>query len=92
MIINVDNESLVSFKFEVLYIPLFSDCLPSDSTHFHELMKTLLPESGYFMCQGLPSEVSSQMTFKTLSACFWGIPFGRVDQRLSIVVSCGVSH
>ena len=33
------------------------------------------------MCQGLPSQVSSQMTFKTKSARFWGIPFGRVDHR-----------
>ena len=40
MVINVENESLVSFKFEVLYIPLFSGHLPADSTHFHELVKT----------------------------------------------------
>ena len=81
MVINVENESLVSFKFEVLYIPLFSGHLPADSTHFHELVKTLLPESGYFMCQGLSSEVSSQMIFKTKSARFWGIPFVHVDHN-----------
>lgn len=68
-----------SLKF--FYNSLFSDYLPADRIHFHEFVKTLLPESGNFMSQGLPSEVSSQMTFKTKSSRFLGMPFGCVDHK-----------
>ena len=72
---------MVSFKFEVLYTPVASDYVPADNIRFHQLLKSLLPKSGYFMCQVILVESSSQMTYKTNSACFWGVPFGRVDHK-----------
>ena len=81
MVINAVDESLVSFKFEVLYTPIVSGYVPADNIRFHQLLKSLLPESGYFMCQGIPVESSSQMTYKSKSARFWGMPFGRVDHK-----------
>lgn len=55
--------------------------LPEDNMHFHELLQTLLPGSGYFLCQGLPSDLASMMTYDTKSARRWGLPFGRVDHQ-----------
>jgi len=76
-----DSDSLVTFQFEVLFIPQVCGRLPDDNEKFHEILQTLLPGSGYFLCQGLPSEVASLMTCNTKSTRRWGLPFNRVDHK-----------
>ena len=81
-----------SLKF-CIYIPIVSGYVPADNIHFHQLLKGLLPKSGYFMCQGVPVESSSQMTYKTKSARFWGMPFGRVDYKdCPLWLNCSYSN
>ena len=48
-----ESNSSVTFKFEATYVPLVCGRLPEDNERFHELVQTLLPGSGYFLCQGL---------------------------------------
>ena len=80
-VIIADSDTLVTFKFEVMFIPQVCGQLPEDNMRFHELLQTLLPGSGYFLCQGLPSDVASLMTYDTKSSRRWGLPFGRVDHQ-----------
>ena len=70
MVINAVDDSLVSFKFEVLYTPVASGYVPADNIRFRQLLKSLLPKSGYFMCQVILVESSSQMTYKTNKCSF----------------------
>ena len=76
-----DSDSLVTFKFEVMFVPQVSGRLPEDNERFHGLLQTLLPGSGYFLCQGLPSEVASLTTCNTKTTRRWGLPFNRVDHQ-----------
>ena len=79
MVITTENETSLTFKFEVLYKTLVFGHLPADLDRFHDLVKSLLPDSGYFACEGIPPDVSATMSFNTKSARIWGCPFGRVD-------------
>ena len=81
MVITSENEALISFKFEALYTTLVAGLLPANLDRFHILVKSLLQDSGYFMCQGIPPDVSFMMSFTTKSARIWGLPFGRVDHK-----------
>ena len=81
IVICLESNSSVTFKFEATYVPLVCGHLPEDNERFHELVQTLLPGSGYFLCQGLPSDVASLMVYDTKSARKWGLPFGRVDHK-----------
>ena len=81
MVICSEGDQSVMFKFEATYISLLSGQLPEDSERFHELVKTLLPGSGYFLCSGLPADVASMLTYETKSARKWGLPFDRVDHK-----------
>ena len=76
-----DSDSLVTFNFEAMFFPKVSGSLPKDNGRLHEILQTLLPGSGYFLCQGVPSDVISLMTYKTKSARRWELPFGRVDHQ-----------
>ena len=57
----------IGLKF-CIHIYIVSSHIPADNIRFHQLLKSLLPESGYFVCQGVPVESSSQMTYTTKSA------------------------
>ena len=81
IVICLESNSSVTFKFEAMYVPLVCGRLPEDDGRFHELVQTFLPGSGYFLCQGLPSDVASLLVNDTKSARKWGLPFGRVDHR-----------
>ena len=80
-VISSGGNSLVTFKFEAMLLPQVSGHLPEDNERFLEVLQTLLPGSGYFLCQGLPSEVTSLMTYDTKNARRWGLPFGRIDHQ-----------
>ena len=73
------DSSLVMFKFEVLFVTLFSG-LASDP-EFVWLLETLLPESNYHICTGLPEDVISQLKFECHTARLWVFPFYRVDHQ-----------
>ena len=81
MVITSENEALISFRFEALYTTLAAGFLPANLDRFHILAKSLLQDSGYFMCQGIPPDVSFMMSFTTKNARIWGLPFGRVDHK-----------
>ena len=80
-VIYSQSDSLVTFKLEAMFVPQVEGHLPEDNTRFHEVLQTLLPASGYFLCPGLPNDVASLLTFDTKSARRWGLPFGRVDHK-----------
>ncbi len=82
MVITSENETSISFKFEVLFTTIVSGIIPANLNHFHDLVNSLNPDSGYFVCQGVPRDVSALlMNCTTKSACTWGLPFGRVDHK-----------
>lgn len=76
LIICCDVYSSVTFKFEVLFLPHVCGHLPEDSDRFYAVLQTIVPRSGYYLCQGLPSEVASLMTYDTKTARRLGLPFG----------------
>ena len=41
----------------------------------------LLPNSGYIICQGLPSDLVSAMSYDTEKLRKWGLPFNRLDHE-----------
>ncbi len=71
--------SVVTFKFEVHFVTLSSG-LTSDP-EFVSLLETLLPESKYRVCPGLPEDVISQLDWECSTARRWGFPFHRVDHQ-----------
>ncbi len=44
-----DSDSLVTCKFEAMFLPEVCGRLPEDNEYFHEVLQTLLPGSGYFL-------------------------------------------
>ncbi len=69
----------ITFKFQAHFIPLFSG-LVTDAL-FETLLKSLLPESNYRLCPGLPSDLMDDMNFECKSARKWGFPFHRIDHH-----------
>ena len=66
IVICSESNSSVTFKFEAAYVLLVCGRLLEDNEHFHELVQTLLPESGYFLCQGLHCNYHSHLFSHTL--------------------------
>ena len=79
MIVHVAKQSPegVTFKFEAHFITMYSGAM-SDPL-FNTLLQSLLPDSSYHLCPGLPESIGSQLTFDVKNARKWGTPFNRFD-------------
>lgn len=67
MIICSEYKTSVTFKFEVLFVAIVTGVLPDDQNCFDELICFMCSDSGYFMCQEIPHNMSTIMTFQTKS-------------------------
>ena len=74
MVITSESDASI-FKFEALYTTLVTGLLPANLDCFHILVKSLLNDSGYmyFMCQGLPADVSLMMSFYKQKCTYLGV-------------------
>ena len=75
MIICSESKTTVTFKFEVLFVAIVTGVLPDDQSCFYELISSMCPDSGYFMYQGIPHNMSIMMAFQTKSLRSWDQPF-----------------
>ncbi|XP_065918300.1 uncharacterized protein [Dysidea avara] len=91
MIITVSAEDTVSFKFEAMFVIIANGVLPADRDRFHELVRSLCPESGYFLCEGIPYEMATLMDFQTKSMRKWDFPFQRLDHKNCDMWMCSTS-
>ena len=80
-IICSESKTTVTFKFEVLFVAIVTGVLPDDQNHFDKLISSMCPDSGYFMCQGIPQNMSTMMTFQTKSLRSWDLPFQQLDHK-----------
>ena len=71
----------VTFKFEVLFVAIVTGVLQDDQSCFYELISSICPDSRYFMCQGIPHNMSIIMAFQTKSVCSWDQPFQRLHHK-----------
>lgn len=78
MVIKFSPDSSVTFTFEVNLFPQHTGYLPNDSDHFYSLLGTIVPNSGYRLCSGLPEDV---VTVNSKSVRKWGLPFKRHDHK-----------
>ena len=69
------------FKLEAMFVTIAVGALPADRTRFHELVQSLCPKSGYFMCKGIPYEMATTMGYQTRSLCKWDFPYKRLDHK-----------
>ena len=81
MIICSESKTTVTFKFEVLFVAIVTEVLPDDQNRFDELISSMCPDSRYFMCQGIPHNMSTMMAFQTNSLRSWDLPFQRLDHK-----------
>ena len=91
MIISVNAESKVSFKFEAMFVTIADGALPADHKKFHELAQSLCPESEYFLCEGIPYEMATLMGYQTKSLRKWDFPFKRLDHNNCDMWLCSAS-
>ena len=81
MIICNESKTTVTFKFEVLFVAIVTGVLQDDQSCFYELISSICPDSRYFMCQGIPRNMSIMMAFQTKSVCSWDQPFQRLHHK-----------
>jgi len=81
MIIHANHQSPddVMFRFEVHFVTLH--CGMVSDPMFEYLLQTLLPDSNYCLCAGLPESVGEQLNFFVKNARKWGLPFNRIDHE-----------
>ena len=79
MVVHAPSENLrcIYYKFEVHFIVLFQG-LTTD-VQFGVLLQSLLPQSSYCLCPGLPEELRESVDFECKSARKWGFPLQRTD-------------
>ena len=80
MILQCNSDS-VSFRFEVLLLTVKSGNFPTDNELFYELLASMLPDSGFSLCQGLPLEMDTVLPYETKNLRKWGAPFNRLDHK-----------
>ena len=81
LIMSSESETSVQFKFEVLFVAIFSGVLPNDRNHFNEFVQLLCSGSGYFICQGIPYSTINSMAFQMKSLRKWEFPLQRLDHK-----------
>lgn len=81
MTLSSENKTTVNFKFEVLFVVIVNAVLPDDQNRFDELVNFMSPESGYYVCQGIPYSMSTMMAFQTKSVHKWDFPFQRLGHK-----------
>ena len=64
-----------------MFLSVNNGVMPSDEQEFYDLVSSMLPDSGYFFCQGMPTGMDSVMGFQTKSLHQWGIPFNQLDHK-----------
>ena len=64
-----------------MFLSVNNGVMPSDEQEFYDLVSSMLPDSGYFLCQGLPTGMDSVMGFQTKSLRQWCIQFNRLDHK-----------
>ena len=74
-------ETAVTYSFEAHFTPLLTRFMRTeeDRSCFFNQLDTLLPDSGYHLCPGVPTVLASQLSGTSKNARKWGMPFNRVD-------------
>jgi len=88
MIISVNAESKVCFKFEAMFVTIADGTLPADHKKFPDLAQSLCPESEYFLCEGIPYEMATLMGYQTKSLRQWDFPFKRLETTIIVICGC----
>ena len=91
MIVTCENDGDFSYSFEANFVSIHHGQLPRDKECFNKLIASLLPGSGYSLCKGLPSELSTAMAFDTKKIRKWGFPFHRLDHQDCPMWFCSIS-
>ena len=73
----------IAYVFEVHFVE-FKQGATNDA-HFHELMLSLHPGSGYHICDGISKELADQASFSVKNIRRWGYPFCRTDHQLCVM-------
>ncbi len=73
------NTPDITFKFEAHFVPIYSGMV-SDGA-FDELVQSLLPNIGYYLCPGMPQDIITNVTFESRHVRKWMDPFNRVDHQ-----------
>lgn len=81
MVISVNAENVVCFKFEALFITIAKGVLPADQNQFYKYIQSLCPDSKYFICEGIPYEMVTLMDYQTKNMRKWDFPFQRLDHN-----------
>ena len=59
LIIKAEEQSSLSFTFEVLHTTIANRSIPKDLDRFNILAESLLPDAGYFLCPVIPLSIAS---------------------------------
>ena len=73
------TEQEVNVTFEVNLVPIKQAKCGSDVLELFQMVETLLPTSGFVLCQGLDEKVAEEATFDCKNVRKWGFPFNRMD-------------
>lgn len=69
----------ITFRFEVHFMTICSGNVKDES--FSEHLQSMIPDSGYFLCSGLPEHLAVNLTFEIKQVRKWNSPFTRIDHR-----------
>ena len=73
------NGTDMKFIFEANFITIFSGNTTDDS--FNNLLQSMLSNSGYFLCPGMPLDIVEKCTFEAKNVRKWMSPFHRIDHK-----------
>ena len=80
MIVHTPHDtSDMKFTFEANFMTIFSGSTTDDS--FDNLMQSMLSDSGYYVCPGVPHDIFEKCSFETKNARKWMSPFNRIDHK-----------
>ena len=81
-----NNVSEISYTLEAHFIPVKSGSVRD--AEFNELLQSLLPGSGYYLCEGITPEVAADITFEAKNLRRWTHPLCRVDHQQCLMWVC----
>ena len=71
------NDTDIKFTFEANFTTVSSGRVSDDT--FDDLMQSMLPDSSYYLCPGMPLDLVEKCTFEAKNARKWMPPFQRID-------------
>jgi hypothetical protein len=81
-----NNLSETSYILEAHFMPVKSGSVRD--AEFDELLRSLLPGSAYYLCEGITQEVAASITFEAKNLRRWKHPHCRVDHQQCLMWIC----